>query len=76
MGLGRALDAAAKALTRWAVRARIPRPPYIRRNAIVRETIGRRSGRARRVPVGFEAEWHDRTTHLCFGPVALLDLAP
>jgi hypothetical protein len=53
MGLGRALHAAANTLTMWAIRAGVPRPPYTRRNAIVVETMGRRSGRPRRIPVGF-----------------------
>jgi deazaflavin-dependent oxidoreductase (nitroreductase family) len=34
----------------------LPSPPYTRRNAIIVETIGRRSGRRRRVPVGFLEE--------------------
>jgi deazaflavin-dependent oxidoreductase (nitroreductase family) len=56
MDMRRALYAAANGLTTWAIRAGVPRPPYTRRNAIVVETIGRRSGKPRRVPVGFVEE--------------------
>jgi deazaflavin-dependent oxidoreductase (nitroreductase family) len=56
MGLWRAVLATANALTMWAIQAGIPRPPYTRRNAIVVETIGRRSGKLRRVPVGYLEE--------------------
>jgi deazaflavin-dependent oxidoreductase (nitroreductase family) len=31
----------------------IPRPPYTRKNALVIETLGRRSGRRHRIPVGY-----------------------
>jgi deazaflavin-dependent oxidoreductase (nitroreductase family) len=37
----------------WPLRIGLPSPPYSRSNAIIIETIGRRSGRRRRVPVGF-----------------------
>jgi deazaflavin-dependent oxidoreductase (nitroreductase family) len=47
------LHRAANAITVWGILAGIPRPPYTRRNALVVETTGRRSGRRRRVPVGF-----------------------
>lgn len=40
----------------WAIRAGIPRPPYTRGNALIIETIGRRSGRRRRIPVGYIEE--------------------
>jgi hypothetical protein len=53
MDMRRALYAAANGLTTWAIRAGVPRPPYTCRNAIMVETIGRRSGKPRRVPVGF-----------------------
>ena len=56
MGLWRIGLAAANALTAWAIRSGIPRPPYTRRNALVAETIGRRSGRRRRVPLGYAEE--------------------
>ena len=48
-----ALRSPANAVTMWAIRLGIPRPPYTRRNAVILETIGRRSGKRRRVPVGF-----------------------
>ena len=47
---------AANALTVWAIRAGIPRPPYTRGNALIIETVGRRSGRRRRIPVGYIEE--------------------
>jgi deazaflavin-dependent oxidoreductase (nitroreductase family) len=40
----------------WPLRVGLPSPPYTLRNAIIIETIGRRSGRRRRVPVGFLEE--------------------
>jgi deazaflavin-dependent oxidoreductase (nitroreductase family) len=40
----------------WPLRVGLPSPPYTRRNAIIVETIGRRSGKRRRVPVGFLEE--------------------
>jgi deazaflavin-dependent oxidoreductase (nitroreductase family) len=40
----------------WPLRLGLPSPPYTRRNAIIVETIGRRSGKRRRVPVGFLEE--------------------
>lgn len=43
-------------LRMWPLRLGLPSPPYTRRNAIIVETIGRRSGRRRRVPVGFLEE--------------------
>ncbi len=43
----------ANQVTMWAILTGIPRPPYTRGNAIIIETVGRRSGRRRRVPVGF-----------------------
>jgi deazaflavin-dependent oxidoreductase (nitroreductase family) len=40
----------------WPLRVGLPSPPYTRSNAIIVETIGRRSGKRRRVPVGFLEE--------------------
>ena len=37
----------------WSLRLGLLSPPYTRRNAIIVETVGRRSGKQRRVPVGF-----------------------
>jgi deazaflavin-dependent oxidoreductase (nitroreductase family) len=55
-GLRRLAYAVANGLTTWAIIAGIPRPPYARANALVAETVGRRSGKRRRVPVGYLAE--------------------
>jgi deazaflavin-dependent oxidoreductase (nitroreductase family) len=43
----------ANAVTNLALLASIPRPPYTRGNALIVETVGRRSGKRRRVPVGY-----------------------
>ena len=43
----------ANAITNLGIITGIPRPPYTRRNALVIETVGRRSGRRHRVPVGY-----------------------
>ena len=43
----------ANAVTKLALLAGIPRPPYTRSNALIVETIGRQSGKRRRVPVGY-----------------------
>lgn len=43
----------ANALTNLALLLGIPRPPYTRGNALIVETVGRRSGKTRRVPVGY-----------------------
>ena len=40
----------------WPLRIGLPSPPYTRRNAIIIETVGRRSGKRRRLPVGFLEE--------------------
>ncbi len=40
----------------WPLRLGLPSPPYTRGNAIIVETIGRHSGKRRRVPVGFLEE--------------------
>ena len=47
-----AIRSPANTVTMWAIRLGLPRPPYTRRNALILETIGRRSGKPRRVPVG------------------------
>jgi deazaflavin-dependent oxidoreductase (nitroreductase family) len=43
----------ANAVTNFALLAGIPRPPYNSGNALLVETIGPRSGKRRRVPVGY-----------------------
>jgi deazaflavin-dependent oxidoreductase (nitroreductase family) len=43
----------ANAVTNLALLAGIPRPPYTRENALIVETVGRRSGKRRRIPVGY-----------------------
>jgi deazaflavin-dependent oxidoreductase (nitroreductase family) len=43
----------ANAVTTFALLLGIPRPPYTRNNALVIETVGRRSGKRRRIPVGY-----------------------
>jgi deazaflavin-dependent oxidoreductase (nitroreductase family) len=43
----------ANAITNLAIITGIPRPPYTRKNALVIETIGRRSGKRHRIPVGY-----------------------
>ena len=53
MKLPSAVVRVANALTNLAIIAGIPRPPYHRGNALVVETIGRRSGKRRRVPLGY-----------------------
>jgi deazaflavin-dependent oxidoreductase (nitroreductase family) len=53
MKLPSAVVRIANAITNFAILAGIPRPPYNRRNALVVETVGRRSGKRRRVPVGY-----------------------
>lgn len=40
----------------WSLRLGLPSPPYTRGNAIIVETRGRRSGKRRRVPLGFLEE--------------------
>jgi deazaflavin-dependent oxidoreductase (nitroreductase family) len=40
----------------WPLLIGLPSPPYTRRNALVIETVGRKSGKLRRVPVGFLEE--------------------
>jgi deazaflavin-dependent oxidoreductase (nitroreductase family) len=53
MRLPRAVARLANAVTNFALIAGIPRPPYTRANGLVIETVGRRSGKRRRVPVGY-----------------------
>jgi len=53
MGLPRSLVRIANAITNFAIISGIPRPPYTRKNALVIERLGRRSGRRHRVPVGY-----------------------
>jgi len=43
-------------LRMWPLYVGLPSPPYTRRNAIIIETVGRRSGKRRRLPVGFLEE--------------------
>jgi len=43
----------ANTITNLAIITGIPRPPYTRKNALVIETVGRRSGRRHRIPVGY-----------------------
>ena len=43
----------ANAVTKLALYVGIPRPPYNLQNALVVETVGRRSGKRRRLPVGY-----------------------
>jgi deazaflavin-dependent oxidoreductase (nitroreductase family) len=43
----------ANAITNLSIITGIPRPPYTRRNSLVVETVGRRSGRRHRIPVGY-----------------------
>jgi uncharacterized protein YacL len=40
-------------VTNLSLLAGIPRPPYTRANALIVETVGRRSGKRRRIPVGY-----------------------
>jgi len=53
MGLPRSIVRIANAITNAAIIAGIPRPPYTRKNALVVETVGRRSGKRYRIPVGY-----------------------
>ncbi|MBI2177804.1 MAG: nitroreductase family deazaflavin-dependent oxidoreductase [Candidatus Tectomicrobia bacterium] len=43
----------ANAVTNLALLVGVPRPPYTRENALIIETVGRRSGKRRRIPVGY-----------------------
>lgn len=53
MRLPRFVVRTANAATTLAIITGIPRPPYTRKNALVIETVGRRSGKRHRIPVGF-----------------------
>ena len=53
MKLPRAVVRLANAVTNLALLAGIPRPPYHRGNALIVETVGRRSGKRHRLPVGY-----------------------
>ena len=53
MGLPRPLVRIANAITNAAIITGIPRPPYTRKNALIIETVGRRSGKCHRIPVGY-----------------------
>ena len=53
MALPRPIVRIANAITIQAIIAGIPRPPYTRKNALVIETLGRRSGKRYRIPVGY-----------------------
>ncbi len=53
MGLPWTVVRIANAVTTYALLVGIPRPPYNRDNALIVETVGRRSGKRRRIPVGF-----------------------
>ncbi len=53
MQLPKSLVRLANSITSFAIITGIPRPPYTRKNALVIETVGRRSGRRHRIPVGY-----------------------
>lgn len=53
MGLPQPIVRIANAITNVAIITGVPRPPDTRENALVIETIGRRSGKRRRIPVGY-----------------------
>lgn len=54
--LQRVLRRVGNPLRMWPLLVGLPSPPYTRRNAIIIETIGRRSGKRYRIPVGFLEE--------------------
>lgn len=56
MKLPRSVVRIANAITNFAIIIGIPRPPYTRKNALVIETVGRKSGRRHRIPVGYLAD--------------------
>jgi deazaflavin-dependent oxidoreductase (nitroreductase family) len=43
----------ANEITNLSILVGIPRPPYTRENALIVETIGHKSGKRRRIPVGY-----------------------
>lgn len=53
MRLPRFVVRMANAMTNLALIMGIPRPPYTRENALIVETVGRRSGKPHRIPVGY-----------------------
>ena len=53
MKLPRPVVRIANAITNFAIITGIPRPPYTRKNALVIETVGRKSGKRHRIPVGY-----------------------
>ena len=53
MKLPRLVVRVANAITNLAIITGVPRPPYTRKNALVIETVGRRSGKRHRIPVGY-----------------------
>jgi deazaflavin-dependent oxidoreductase (nitroreductase family) len=53
MALPRPIVRIANAITIYAIIAGIPRPSYTRKNALVIEALGRRSGKRYRIPVGY-----------------------
>ena len=46
----------ANGVTVWGILLGIPRPPYTRNVGMVIETVGRKSGKRRRLPVGYIEE--------------------
>ena len=53
MGLPKQVVRIANAVTKLALLVGIPQPPYTRENALIVETVDRRSGKRRRIPVGY-----------------------
>lgn len=51
--LQRTLRRVGNPLRMWPLLVGLPSPPYTRRNAIIIETVGRKSGKRYRIPVGF-----------------------
>src|SRR5689334_24692422 len=51
--LQRTLRRVGNPLRLWSLRHGLPSPPYTRRNSIIIETVGRRTGQRRQIPVGF-----------------------
>lgn len=43
----------ANEITNLSILIGVPRPPYTRENALIVETIGHKSGKLRRIPVGY-----------------------
>jgi deazaflavin-dependent oxidoreductase (nitroreductase family) len=54
--LQRTLRRVGNPLRMWPLLVGLPSPPYTRKNAIIIETIGRKSGNRYRIPVGFLEE--------------------